>query len=729
MKNNLPVILLKNLVLLPYQEVRLEINNDISKKAIENSKKNYNGEILVVCPLNELETAPDVEDLPKIGVVGVIKSTIKLPNNSLRVIIDGKTRIKVFSYINYFNDEDALECITQKIDTSKEDEVETTAYLRKLKKAVELFINNNASVSNSIMNQIKNIEDLGKLTDLISNFLPLTFEKKISLMLNASAVSRSKMLIKELYVENAINDIDKRLDKELEDSFDKSQKEFLLKEKLSLIKKELGEEKVQDKDIEYFNNVLSNKKLPPYILDKVIKEINRFSLTPETSPEIIVIKNYIDFLLSFPFLEESKEEKNITKIEKKLNENHFGLISAKLRILEYISVKNFSGVSPSPIICLVGPAGVGKTTFASSVAYSLGRKFAKISLGGLNDPSELNGHRRTYVASNPGKIVTSLIKAKANNPVILLDEVDKISRDYKGDPTAILLDILDKKQNNRFVDNYINEEIDLSNVFFILTANDETKIPAALYDRLEIIKINSYTSEEKLHIAKNYLIKNILVENGLSSMKFKISDEALLKIINNYTCESGVRHLERLINKITRKTIKEYPNIKSIDIEQNDIMKLLGNEKFNTKDIIESTSCIHAVGVNAYYGNIIDIETISYIGKEKTIITGAIGKEIKESIDVSFSYIRSNKDIFKLSEDIFNNKTYHINFRNADIFKNGPSAGVSITTSILCYLKNIKIDNKILFTGEISLKGDILRVGSIKEKLIIAKTHNITDFY
>ena len=553
-KSNLPVILLKNLVLLPYQEVRVEIKSDVSKKVTEISKLYHDNEVLIVCPLNSLEEKPDTSDLPRIGVVGKIKSIIDLPNGNMRVIIYGLYRVKVISYVNYSNEEDILDSIITGIET-QDSEIECSAYQRKLMSELESYINKNPFITNSIMSQIKNNVSLDKLTDLIGNFLPLSFEKKLNLMLDASSISRSKLLIKELAIESAVMDLEGHIETEIKKGLDDTQKEFILKEKLKVIKNELGQNDTKDGDVEKFKEKLNSEEFPERIKIKLLSEIERYSATSEVSPDAGVIRNYIEYLLSVPWYKETKDEKDLLKIEKKLNESHYGMENAKTRIIEYIAVKSISPEINSPILCLVGPPGVGKTTFAESISYALNRNFVKISLGGMSDSSELVGHRRAYIGSNPGKIVSSLIRCESNNPVFLLDEVDKLKKDYKGDPASTLLDILDVSQNKRFVDNYIDEEIDLSKILFILTANDISQIPAALLDRLEIIDLTGYTDSEKLLICENYLIPNVLKKAGLKNTVIKFETSAIVKIIEEYTNEAGVRELERCISKITRKVI------------------------------------------------------------------------------------------------------------------------------------------------------------------------------
>ncbi len=733
-KSNLPVILLKNLVLLPHQEVRVEIKSNVSKKVTEISKMYHDSEVLVVCPLNSLEEKPDASDLPKIGVVGKIKSVIELPNGNMRIIISGLYRVKVISYVNYSNEEEVLDSIITSIDNN-ESEIETTAYSRKLMSELESYVNKNPFITNSIMSQLKPGVSLDKMTDLIGGFLTLSFEKKLSLMLDSSPISRSKTLIKEIAIESAVIDLESHIETQIKKTLDDSEKEYILKEKLKVIKDELGESISKEEEVINLRDKVNLGNYPEKIKKKLLSEIDRYDSSSEMSPDAGIIRNYIEYLLSIPWLKSTRDEKDLIKIEKKLNSSHYGMNEAKNRIIEYIAVKSISDEVNSPIICLVGPPGVGKTTFAESISSALNRQFVKISLGGMSDSSELVGHRRAYIGSNPGKIVSSLIKCESNNPVFLLDEVDKLKKDYKGDPASTLLDILDVSQNKRFVDNYVDEEIDLSKVLFILTANDISSIPIALLDRLEIINLEGYSDEEKVFICENYLIPNILKKHGLKNNTIKIETEAIYKIINDYTSEAGVRELERSISKIIRKVITEHikssRKIVSIRIHENDLSKYLDKELYENKNKreINHTGVIHAVACNNLGGATLDIECSMFQGSGNVTYTGSLGDITKESIDVAISYIKSNYKEFEIDNNIFKENDIHIHFTEAGVNKDGPSAGSAIITVILSLIKNIKIPDNISMSGEISLKGDILKVGGIKEKAIAAKRNNINKIF
>lgn len=734
-KSNLPVMLLKGLILLPYQEARIELNNEISKKVIEISKLYHDGEVLIVTPLNTLEENPDTTDLPKIGVVSKIKSKIDLPNGNTRIVLEGIKRAKVYSYVNYSNEDEVLESIITLVEFEESDDPEETALLRKLIIELEKYVSNNPFISNSIISQIKGITNLDKLTDIIANFIPLNYEKKLSLILNTKPLSRAKQLITEINVEMAVLELENKIETDLKNELDETQKQFILREKIKIIKNELGETDSKSIDVENFNNRLNNTNIPSQIKQKLESEINKYSITPDVSPEISVIRNYIDYLLNIPWNKETKDETNLNKIEESLNKTHYALDEAKTRIIEYIAVKTNGKDVKSPIICLIGPPGVGKTTFAYSIASALKRKFSKISLGGMSDTAELLGHRRTYIGSNPGKIITSLIKCESMNPIILLDEVDKINKDYKGDPTGTLLDILDPTQNKAFVDSYIEEEVDLSKVLFILTANDINEIPKVLLDRLEIINISGYTDQEKVEIAKEHIIPTSHINNGLKEKTIIFEDESLNKIITNYTRESGVRELDRLISKITRKIITEYKKsnkkLTTYIVKEKDVVKYLKEEPYPDKPIhnVKTSGFLTGLAYTPYGGVTLEIEVASFKGEGKIQTTGTLGDVINESISIAVSYIKSHNKDLKIDIESFKINDYHINFREGGVPKDGPSAGTLITTALISYLKDKPISNEISMTGEITLNGDVLPIGGLKEKSLAAIKNGIKKVY
>lgn len=719
MKENLSILLLKKLVLLPNQEIRLEINNDVSKNAIDDAIKNYNSNILVISPVNLLEEKPSTNDLPKVGIIGKIKTKIKLPNNNYRIIIKGLNRVQIIEYFQ--NNKGILKSTVKRLYVNRINEVKETALVRKLKELIDEYILVNSESSNIINSSIENVNDLDILTDIIVSFLPMDQTKKLMYMNEFDYVKRANNLINDINIELEVLNLDSKIDDEIRERFEKEQRDFILKEKINKLNNELGILTDKQLEINNYNTLLNNLELSDKTKNKILNEIKRYEYTNDNNPDASVIRNYLEWVLNLPWNKYKKEETNIKKIKKSLDETHYGLDNIKRRILEFVSIKNINKDVSSPILCLVGPPGVGKTTLGISISNALNREFYKISVGGLNDSSELVGHRRTFLGANPGKIIQGINKCGVMNPVILIDEIDKMSHDYKGDPSNTLLDILDEAQNNIFIDNYIEEPFDLSKVMFILTANNINEIPTALRDRLEIIEINSYTEYEKIDIAKKYLIPDIIKKYGINNIKF--SDEVLLYIIDNYTKESGVRELSRILKRLIRNYCLD--NIKSKEININYVKEVLGEIKYVKEEIDNHKGVVNSLGCNANGGNIQRIECIFIPGKGKVITTGNVQDILKESITVSLSLIKYKKYIKK---DV-SNIDIHINLLNAGIKKDGSSGGIAITTAILSILKNKVIPNDIAMTGELTLNGDVLAVGSIKEKIIGAYNNGIKTIY
>ena len=725
-QTNLPVLYLRDAVLLPYNDIRLEFSDELDKNILDIAESSYDNYILLINLFDPLEVEPDTGGLPRIGILGRIKSKLSLPNGIMRVVLTGIDRVEIVSVNNNDNILNAFVIPTKEYDY---DEVEAAALRRVLYRKLDEYIDISPYMSNTVIGRITEVKNISKLSDIIVSELPLEYKDSFKYIQIVNPMYRIKEVISDLSKET----ITVRLENEIEDSLkvklEEEQKEYMLREKIKLIKEELGEVDVKDADILKIKNKMNSLDLPDYIIRRLNEEIDRYSLTSSASPEVTTIRTYIDWLLSLPWNKLSKDNTDIKKITEALDNSHFGLESVKRRIIEYIAVKKKTNISSSPIICLVGPPGVGKTSLASSIAKALNKDFVKVSLGGINDEAEILGHRRTYVGASPGKIIQQMKKAKTSNPVFLIDEVDKLTKDYKGDPASALLEILDKEQNMKFCDNYIEEEFDLSNVMFILTANNIGGIPAPLLDRLEIIELSSYTIYEKLNIAKYHLIPDLLSEYRVKNIKF--TDNAILKIITYYTKEAGARDLYRQIDSIIRKAIINNDKSSKVIIDTGDVEAYLGALKYNItiNDINNKTGIVNGLAYTMYGGNILKVTCTLYPGNGKVTLTGALGDVIKESIYIALSYIKANNTMFKIDYKIFEEVDFHFHIEEGSTPKDGPSAGITIVTAILSLLKNKIIPNNVSMTGEITLRGKILPVGGLKEKLIAATSNGIDTVY
>lgn len=732
MNQVLPVMLLQNLLLLPEQEVKLELNNELTRKIIMLACKEYNKEVLIVYPKNGLEELPDIDDLPSIGVIGKIKKKIELPNGHLRVTLLGVRRIKIKKYFS--EEDDILRCEYEEVALAKIEEAKKQALKRKIIANLRKYIKASPNISNSILSVASKIENLEVLTDMVSTFLPITLEKKMYYMEEINPEVRAEQLITDLEFELQVIKLDQKIENSLRHELENNQKEFILREKIHEIEKELGEEDFKRNEVEVFQKRLDELKISPKTKDKIAREIKKYDLTPEMSPDSSIIRNYLDWLLYLPWNDVKKEKTDLNEIKAGLDKTHYGMEEIKERIVEYVAVQKYNPDIRRPILCLVGPPGVGKTSIAISIAQSLEKEFYKISVGGLSDSNELNGHRKTYMGASPGKIIQGLKKCGTKNPLFLIDEVDKMTKDYKGDPASVLLEILDPEQNRFFTDNYIEEPFDLSKVFFILTANDKYNIPVELRDRLEIIELSSYTLFEKLDIAKKYLLPKVLREHGIPENNIKMSDTIMESIINHYTKEAGVRELERVLSTLVRKTLTESLQENLVvkkNITKKDVIKYLGEYRFVLDNVTKNMApgLVYGLAYTSVGGAVLPIESCLYEGSGKVSYTGSLGKVMQESIDVAMSYLKSHKDDFKINDYYFNTKDIHIHALEGAIPKDGPSAGVTIVTSLVSLIKGEKIPSSVAMTGEITLRGDIIPIGGLKEKLIGAYNERIKTVF
>lgn len=711
MDKNLPILLLKKLSILPTAEVRLELNNELSQKIIEVGLNKFDKKVVVILPKETKEESLGVSDLPNVGVLCLIKSSIILPNKNYRVVLKGLNRVKINNYSNYRYNKSILVGNVKMIYIDNGESVESIALKKKLIALLKKYIASSNEVSNSVLSKIKEELTLDELTDIIVNFLKFPIDKKIAYMNEFNEVERAKMLIKDISIELEILSLDHKIDNEIRDSLEKEQKEFLIKNKIDKLNEELGVKNSKDNEISDYLAKINNLDVSEEIRNKLLTELKKYEYTPVNNPEISVIRTYLDTLINLPFNKSSEEESNLKKISEYLDKTHFKMDEVKNRIKEYAYFKEKNPNLENPIICLVGSPGVGKSTIASSIAGALKRKFYKISVGGLNDSSELIGHRRTYLGASPGKIMEAIIKCNTNNPVILIDEVDKIVKDYKGDPSSTLLDILDSNLNKNFTDNYIEESFDLSKVLFILTANDVNSINPVLRDRLEIIYIDNYTSFDKKDIAIKYLLPKICQKYSIK--KINITEEEIVELINNYTIEPGIRELERLLDKIIR-----YMLINGIKKEPNfNVILGLPIKSNKEEELVIGQSNI--IGVSPYNGATVKISSIY---SKDMILTGNIGNNLKNSILMVLSYLRNKKYI---NEDDY----FHINFNVNKYTLDGYSGGLGVASSIISLVSNKRIDKNICFIGAIDLYGRVLKVSRLRDKIITCYNNNLNIIY
>ena len=714
-KYNLPVILLKGIILLPQNTLKLEFDSkNTDNNVIDMSLLFHDNYILVVSEY-------DSRNLPKIGILSKIENNLVLPNGNTRVDIKGLRRVNIVEFLNLNKVKEPLESIVSEIEVEKVDNEEII--INKLVKEIKSYVKNIPYISNSMISLIEKEKSLDKFTDIVVPTL-INNKKRMLEYLNITNPNvRGEMLLKDIYQEKEMFQIERKIDMKIRKEMDDSQKEFLIKEKIKLLKEELGETSNKESDVEKLKLRIDKLDCPKKIKERLNFELSRYETGSSMSPEINVIRDYIEWLLDLPWNVFTKDNDDLRSVRASLDKSHYGLEEVKQRIIEYLAVKKLSKGNNSPIICLVGPPGVGKTSLAFSIAEAMKRNFVKISVSGIKDESEILGHRKTYVGASPGRIIASLKKAKSSNPLFLIDEIDKMSNEYHNDPVSSLLGVLDPEQNKYFSDNYIEEDFDLSHVLFILTANYIENIPEALRDRLEIINISGYTEFEKLDIATKHLLPKIIKEKGLNEDFININNDTILKIIRNYTKESGVRELERQLDKLVRKIVTQIVmnNIKVNKININDkvLEKYLGKEKykFNTKTKSQ-VGVVNGLAYTIYGGDTLPIEVNYFKGKGNLILTGSLGEVMKESASIALNYLKSNYQYYKINYDDLINNDIHIHVPEGAIKKDGPSAGIALTLAILSAITKTKIPNTLALTGEITLRGHVLAIGGLKEKSI-----------
>lgn len=726
-KYNLPAILLRGLVLLPHNTMKLEFDEkNVGNSVIDMSELFHDNHILVVSDYTK-------DQIPNIGVVSKIINKIELPNGNTRMDILGLRRVEVVEYLNITKTKDPLESIVCEIEEEDIHEKEE-AILNKLNKELKAYVRNIPYTSNSVLTQISSITSLSEYTDVVAPTLTTSMEKLSEYLKATNVIERSEMLLKDIYKESEMFKIERNIDLKVKKELDDSQKEFLLREKIKLIKEELGDSSKED-EIDTLRERINELDCKESIKERLRLELNRYESCVSASPEMNIIRDYIEWLLDLPWNTFTEDNSDLKDVRRQLDESHYGLEKVKERIIEYLAVTQLTKNLNGPILCLVGPPGVGKTSLAYSIASSMNRNFVKMAVGGVRDENEILGHRRTYVGASPGRIIRSMKQAKSCNPVFLIDEVDKMSSDYKGDPTSSLLSVLDPEQNKYFSDNYIEEEYDLSNVMFILTANYLENIPAPLMDRLEIIPLSGYTEYEKLDIAKKHLLPKICKQNGLDLQYLTIDEEVILTIIRKYTKEAGVRELERQLSKIIRKIVTQmvvnHIQMNQMNITLQVLEKYLGKPKYHYGEASSKSQVgvVNGLAYTSYGGDLLPIEVTFYQGTGKLVLTGSLGDVMKESASIALSYIKANYQKFSIDYDILLKNDIHIHVPEGAIPKEGPSAGIAVTLALVSALTNKKIPKDIALTGEITLRGHVLAIGGLKEKSIGALRGNVKKIF
>lgn len=722
----LRVLIINDMVIFPNNEVRIEYDKNIDKHMHETFDCD-DELILIVNPLNE--ESLDITSLPNYGVLGRIKLKLNVPNGKTRVVLEGLDRVEI---TNYTFENNNYEADYNHVDIKENKDSEK--YSRILIKHLERYINKVPYIGNAIMSQLNNVSGLDELCDLIASFLTIDYHKKKKYITIIDPIERCKLLIEDMNEDLQLVALEQKIESEVEKELNETQKEYFLREKIKAMQRELGETNSKDDEVVRLRKKVAKLKCNAKVKEKINRELARYEAINSNSPELGMIREYLDWLLNLPWNNYTKDNEDLSKVKAILDSSHYALDEVKTRIIEYLAVKQNTKNSRSPILCLVGPPGVGKTSLAISIANSLNRKVTKISVGGINDEAEIIGHRRTYIGANPGRIIQGIRRAGTSNPVFIIDEIDKMTKDIKGDPASSLLEVLDPEQNNKFSDHYIEEDFDLSKVFFIATANYIEQIPYELRDRLEIINLSSYTEYEKLDIAKRHLVPKELEEHGLTPLQIQITDEALMVMIRNYTKEAGVRELERVIATLLRKIVKEIlleKNTIFYKIDENNLENYLGKKKYfytenaNKNEIV----VVNGMAYTVFGGDILPIEANIFKGKGDLILTGSLGEVMQESCQIALSYIKANKDEFEIDSKLLEENNIHIHFPEGAVSKDGPSAGIAITSALISVFTKKTVNFSIAMTGEITLHGRVLAIGGLKEKVIGAHRAGIKTVY
>ncbi len=723
----MPAVALRGMVILPGMVAHFDVSRAKSIKAVEEAMMDEQ-KIFLVAQKDVEQENPDIEDLFKIGIIAEVKQVIKLQNNIVRILVEGKERAELSAFLE---NPDYLLAEIIRFDEEVDDglpEEAKEAMLRSIQETFGKYVVVNPKMGKELQRQLSEITDLEKLMNQLANSLPVHFEEKQKILDAVSMTERYEVLMALLLKEIEIIAIKNDFQAKVKAHVDKNQKEYLLREQMKVIREELGEDNTES-DADHFMDALGKIRADKEVKEKIKKEIDRFKNISSSSSESAVARGYIETLLELPWNKTSRDNKDLKNAEQILNADHYGLEKVKERMLEFLAVRNLTSKGESPIICLVGPPGTGKTSIARSVAKALDKKYVRISLGGVRDEAEIRGHRRTYVGAMPGRIVNGLRSAGVKNPLMLLDEIDKMSSDYKGDTASALLEVLDAEQNKKFRDHYVEIPIDLSEVLFIATANSVQDIPRPLLDRMELIEVTSYTENEKLHIAKEHLLAKQMERNGIRPEQLAITDKALAKIISGYTREAGVRNLERKLGEICRKAARPlYEGEKEkIKVTEQNLEKFLGKEKysFDKKNDTDEVGIVRGLAWTSVGGDTLEIEVNIMPGKGEFQLTGQLGDVMKESAQAGISYIRSVSEEYHIPKKFFQENDIHIHIPEGAVPKDGPSAGITMATAMLSAITKTPVRADVAMTGEITLRGRVLPIGGLKEKTLAAKNAGI----
>lgn len=717
----LPAIAVRKEAPIPNNDLRIEVGREISLHALNLAETKYDSNIILLLQENPAVEAVTPEDILPVGVLAKITLKVKLPSGNYKVKFRLLQRVEIEDFIT------ETPCFTVKynpLNTVYGNPDEEVALVKmvidELMPKAKEYLNN----VDDVINQIQSGATTEVVCDRIAFNLRSTDTDKSKYVLEADLNRRLNYILQDLKHEQQIIEIENKINESVKKSIDESQKEYYLREKMKAIQTELGDKAKREEDIEAMRKKIKEAKMPERTEKKVLDELRRYQETPSQMADSQILKNYLDFVIGLPWHKASVDNDDLSVVAEALNKEHYALDKVKERIIEYIAVKIMTKKNPQTILCLVGPPGVGKTSLAMSIAQALGRKFIKQSLGGVKDESEVRGHRRTYIGALPGRILKGMYDAQTVNPVFLLDEIDKMSSDYKGDPTSAMLEVLDPEQNHTFSDNYVEEPYDLSQVLFIATANYLENIPAPLRDRMEIVELSSYTKFEKFQIAKEHLISKQIEVHGITDKQFIIDDEAIYHIIEHFTREAGVRELNRYLGSLIRKAIKEIlvTKVECVHITKDNINKYLGRDRFTENSIhdVDTVGVVTGLAYTQFGGDTLDVEATYYRGKGGLVLTGKLGDVMKESAQTALSYVKAHADDFKINPTLFNENDIHIHVPEGAIPKDGPSAGVTMATAIVSALTRRTVKRNLGMTGEITLRGAVLPIGGLREKSIAA---------